>query len=99
MHQILIYSDSLTWGIIPNTRNRLPFDERWPGVLENILSDSGHTAIFLILTIELARASTKYTMFSALLGSSLLDRRLSFLLDSFAMLKVVSCHKIEFVEL
>jgi lysophospholipase L1-like esterase len=42
MHQILIYSDSLTWGIIPNTRNRLPFDERWPGVLENILNASGH---------------------------------------------------------
>jgi lysophospholipase L1-like esterase len=42
MHQILVYSDSLTWGIIPNTRNRLPFDERWPGVLENKLNTSGH---------------------------------------------------------
>jgi len=41
MHQILVYSDSLTWGIIPNTRNRLPFDERWPGVLENKLNASG----------------------------------------------------------
>jgi lysophospholipase L1-like esterase len=41
MHQILVYSDSLTWGIIPNTRQRLPFDERWPGVLENHLNDSG----------------------------------------------------------
>jgi len=41
MHQILIYSDSLTWGIIPNTRNRLPFDERWPGVLESQLTASG----------------------------------------------------------
>lgn len=38
VRQILIYSDSLTWGIIPNTRERLPFDERWPGVLENALS-------------------------------------------------------------
>ena len=37
MDQILIYSDSLTWGIIPNTRNRLPFDKRWPGVFENYL--------------------------------------------------------------
>ena len=37
MDQILIYSDSLTWGIIPNTRNRLPFDKRWPGVLEKSL--------------------------------------------------------------
>lgn len=41
MHQILVYSDSLTWGIIPDTRNRLPFDERWPGVLENKLNSSG----------------------------------------------------------
>jgi len=41
MHQILVYSDSLTWGIIPNTRSRLPFDERWPGVLENRLSACG----------------------------------------------------------
>ena len=37
MDQILIYSDSLTWGIIPDTRNRLPFDKRWPGVFENSL--------------------------------------------------------------
>ena len=41
MHQILIYSDSLTWGIVPDTRARLPFDERWPGVLENTLNASG----------------------------------------------------------
>jgi lysophospholipase L1-like esterase len=38
MEQILVYADSLTWGIIPNTRRRLPFDERWPGVLENALN-------------------------------------------------------------
>jgi len=41
MHQVLVYSDSLTWGIIPNTRQRLPFDQRWPGVLENRLNLSG----------------------------------------------------------
>jgi lysophospholipase L1-like esterase len=39
--QILIYSDSLTWGIIPDTRNRLPFDKRWPGVFENSLKEKG----------------------------------------------------------
>jgi len=39
LDQILIYLDSLTWGIIPNTRNRLPFDKRWPGVLENTLNE------------------------------------------------------------
>jgi lysophospholipase L1-like esterase len=39
--QILVYGDSLTWGIIPNTRKRLEFDERWPGLLENQLNESG----------------------------------------------------------
>jgi len=37
MEQILIYSDSLSWGIIPNTRERLPFDKRWPGIFEKLL--------------------------------------------------------------
>jgi lysophospholipase L1-like esterase len=41
MLQILVYSDSLTWGIIPNTRQRLPFEQRWPGVVEHKLNDSG----------------------------------------------------------
>jgi len=41
MQQILVYGDSLTWGIIPDTRKRLPFDERWPGVLEKELTASG----------------------------------------------------------
>ncbi|MGI9537125.1 MAG: SGNH/GDSL hydrolase family protein [Desulfocapsaceae bacterium] len=34
MHQILVYADSLSWGIIPNTRKRFNFDKRWPGVME-----------------------------------------------------------------
>lgn len=38
MDQILVYSDSLTWGIIPDTRERLPFDKRWPGVFEHYLN-------------------------------------------------------------
>jgi lysophospholipase L1-like esterase len=41
MHQVLVYSDSLGWGMIPDTRQRLPFDQRWPGVLENRLNSSG----------------------------------------------------------
>ena len=40
MRQILVYSDSLSWGIIPTTRHRLPFDARWPGVLELELARS-----------------------------------------------------------
>jgi lysophospholipase L1-like esterase len=34
MDDILIYSDSLTWGIVPDSRNRLTFDKRWPGFFE-----------------------------------------------------------------
>ncbi|MBT2970189.1 MAG: GDSL family lipase [gamma proteobacterium symbiont of Ctena orbiculata] len=41
MEQILIYADSLTWGIIPNTRERLAFDKRWPGVFEKTLLSAG----------------------------------------------------------
>lgn len=42
MQQILVYSDSLSWGIIPTTRNRLPFDQRWPGVMEIALNAMGN---------------------------------------------------------
>jgi len=41
-HHILVYADSLTWGIIPDTRRRLPFEQRWPGVLEIKLNGFGH---------------------------------------------------------
>ncbi len=44
MHQVLVYSDSLTWGIVPDSRNRLPFDDRWPSVLENQLNTAGTRA-------------------------------------------------------
>jgi lysophospholipase L1-like esterase len=41
MKQILVYGDSLSWGIVPDTRVRLPFDHRWPGVLEDRLNAAG----------------------------------------------------------
>lgn len=41
MDQILVYSDSLTWGIIPGTRERLPLNKRWPGVCESYLVEKG----------------------------------------------------------
>ena len=41
MQHILVYADSLSWGIVPTTRQRLPFDQRWPGVMENLLNQSG----------------------------------------------------------
>lgn len=34
MKHILVYADSLSWGIVPGTRQRLAFEQRWPGVLE-----------------------------------------------------------------
>ncbi len=40
MKQILVYSDSLTWGIIPGTRKRLNFDDRWTGFMENNLNET-----------------------------------------------------------
>jgi lysophospholipase L1-like esterase len=43
MHQILVYADSLSWGIIPNTRNRFRFDQRWPGVMELELNRMGES--------------------------------------------------------
>ncbi|HEY1758110.1 MAG TPA: SGNH/GDSL hydrolase family protein [Bryobacteraceae bacterium] len=41
MLDVLVYADSLTWGIIPDSRKRLPFEGRWTGVLESRLRDSG----------------------------------------------------------
>jgi lysophospholipase L1-like esterase len=43
MHQILVYADSLSWGIVPNTRNRFRFDQRWPGVMELELTRMGES--------------------------------------------------------
>jgi lysophospholipase L1-like esterase len=43
MQQILVYSDSLSWGIVPNTRKRLSFVERWPGALEDQLIRAGRS--------------------------------------------------------
>lgn len=42
MRHILVYADSLSWGIIPGTRQRHPFSVRWPGVLEISLNRQGH---------------------------------------------------------
>ena len=41
MIQILVYGDSLTWGIIPGTRQRLAPERRWPHVLERGLRRQG----------------------------------------------------------
>ncbi len=41
MQQILVYADSLSWGIVPGTRQRLSFLQRWPGVMEIALRATG----------------------------------------------------------
>jgi len=41
MLSVLVYGDSLSWGIVPGERRRLPFDERWPGVMERGLVAGG----------------------------------------------------------
>jgi lysophospholipase L1-like esterase len=38
---IFVYGDSLSWGIVPLTRRRFPFESRWPGVMENRLHSAG----------------------------------------------------------
>jgi len=43
MDQILVYADSLSWGIIPDTRRRFGFEQRWPGVMEMELTRMGLT--------------------------------------------------------
>ncbi|MCB1906069.1 MAG: SGNH/GDSL hydrolase family protein [Rhodocyclaceae bacterium] len=42
MKQILVYGDSLSWGIVPGSRGRHPFAVRWPGRLELRLQEAGH---------------------------------------------------------
>jgi lysophospholipase L1-like esterase len=39
--QVLVYGDSLSWGIVPGTRERQPFEVRWPGRLERVLEAQG----------------------------------------------------------
>lgn len=41
MDHVLVYGDSLTWGIVPGTRQRLPFDQRWPIIMEGELAAAG----------------------------------------------------------
>ncbi|WP_428622716.1 SGNH/GDSL hydrolase family protein [Sedimenticola sp.] len=41
MDQMLVYADSLSWGIIPDSRQRLAFEQRWPGVFEHNLQARG----------------------------------------------------------
>ncbi|WP_156120562.1 hypothetical protein [Neosynechococcus sphagnicola] len=41
MKTILCYGDSLTWGFEPGTGNRMPFPQRWPGILQQLLGAKG----------------------------------------------------------
>ena len=37
MKTIMCFGDSITWGQGPTTRARLPFDRRWPGILQGAM--------------------------------------------------------------
>ena len=39
--RILVYGDSMSWGIIPMSRERFPFESRWPGVMQATLNSEG----------------------------------------------------------
>jgi lysophospholipase L1-like esterase len=34
VRHVFVYGDSMSWGIVPGSRRRLAFEDRWPGVLE-----------------------------------------------------------------
>lgn len=41
MKRILVYGDSIAWGMIPATKfERYPFEKRWPGILQLKLGNS-----------------------------------------------------------
>jgi lysophospholipase L1-like esterase len=46
-YRILVYGDSMSWGIVPMTRKRFPFESRWPGVMQEHLNSSG-LAVYVI---------------------------------------------------
>lgn len=46
--QVLVYADSLSWGIVPGTRQRLPLAVRWPGRLEHLLNADGARPVRII---------------------------------------------------
>lgn len=48
VQQVLVYGDSLSWGIIPTTRQRLAFEQRWPGVMEHQLKAAGQSSVRVI---------------------------------------------------
>jgi lysophospholipase L1-like esterase len=39
--RIFVYGDSMSWGIVPMSRKRFPFESRWPGVMQTALNSSG----------------------------------------------------------
>src|SRR5438876_10304963 len=39
--RIFVYGDSMSWGIVPMSRSRFPFESRWPGVMATTLSSAG----------------------------------------------------------
>lgn len=36
---VLCYGDSMSWGIVPGSRQRHPYDKRWTGILQQLLGN------------------------------------------------------------
>jgi lysophospholipase L1-like esterase len=36
-HHVMCFGDSMSWGIVPGSRNRHAFEKRWPGILQGLL--------------------------------------------------------------
>ncbi len=45
MKQILCFGDSNTWGLIPGTYNRFPWEKRWTGILDTMINAQGYRVI------------------------------------------------------
>ena len=49
---MLCYGDSVSWGIIPGTRQRHVFEKRWPGILQGLLGPKIHIVEQLLGTAK-----------------------------------------------
>lgn len=49
---VLCYGDSVSWGIIPGTRQRHVFEKRWPGILQGLLGPKIHIVEQLLGTAK-----------------------------------------------
>ncbi|MCV6590066.1 MAG: GDSL-type esterase/lipase family protein [Marinobacterium sp.] len=42
---VMVYGDSMSWGIIPGSRERQVFSARWPGIMQQVLNEALHKSM------------------------------------------------------